>query len=183
MRSQASEVRQGYFDCIFTGLPNDILRDIYEKAVVLRNDDKKKDAARSVSLEVIGYLKIGCDGKASYTFSSSTERLSILESCHGRVSRGVNRKYVKLSFRHGECMRFYIKNFDGEYKIDHIPTKGADEFGKMVAEYITNEFNCARVLVNKRLNAWERQIKFQLQNKSVEELFKDIKKVHTIFFL
>ncbi|APC25681.1 hypothetical protein BST79_gp168 [Only Syngen Nebraska virus 5] len=156
---------------MFSGLPNDILRDIYASAIVLRNEDKKKGAARGAALEVIDHLTIGCDDRTSYAFSSS-DKMSIMESCLGWVRQDGSGKHGSLSFRHGGHTRFYIKKFDGEYKIDYISMEDVDEFGKMVVEYIMKEFNCAHVLVNKRrpTSAW---VKNQLLTKTIEEISKE----------
>jgi len=156
---------------MFSGLPNDILRDIYASAIVLRNEDNKKGAARGAALEVIDHLMVGCGDRTSYAFSSS-DKMSIMESCLGWVRKDGSGKHGSLSFRHGGHTRFYIKKFDGEYKIDYISMEDVDEFGKMVVEYIMKEFNCAHVLVNKRrpTSAW---VKNQLLTKTIEEISKE----------
>jgi hypothetical protein len=166
--TQSLPVSTGF---MFSGLPNDILRDIYTSAIVLRNEDKKKGAARDAALEVIDHLMVGCDDRTSYAFSSS-DKMSIMESCLGWVRQDGSGKHGSLSFRHGGHTRFYIKKFDGEYKIDYISMEDVDEFGKMVVEYIMKEFNCAHVLVNKRrpTSAW---VKIQLLTKTIEEISKE----------
>lgn len=157
---------------MFASLPNDILRNIYTKAIVLRNDDKKKAAARDAALEVIDYLKISCDDRTSHAFSSSSDKLSIMKSCLGWVRQDGSGKYGSLSFRCGGFTRFNIKNVDGEYRIDYISTEDMDEFGKMVVESIKEEFNYAHVLVNKRrpTSGW---INSQLLTKSIEDISQD----------
>jgi len=171
-RSEFVETVDMSTDFMFASLPNDILRNIYTKAIVLRNDDKKKAAIRDAALEVIDYLKISCDGRTSHAFSSSSDRLSIMKSCLGWVRQDGSGKHGSLSFRHGGYTQFNIKNVDGEYRIDYISTEDMDEFGKMVVESIKEEFNCAHVLVNKRrpTSGW---VKFQLLTKSIEEISQD----------
>ena len=160
----------------WSSLPNDILRDIYTKAVVVRNYDKKKAAIRGIALKIVDYLKIICDDKtthshytkavvalenddylkiscddgATLSFSTMTDRLSIMKSCLGWVRQDGSGKYGSLSFRHGGYTQFNIENIDGEYNIKNISKENMNEFGKMVVESIKEEFNRAHVLVNKR---------------------------------
>ncbi|AGE54582.1 hypothetical protein PBCVKS1B_319L [Paramecium bursaria Chlorella virus KS1B] len=159
---------------MFANLPNDILRNIYTKAIVLMNDDKKKAAIRNAALEVVDYLKISCDDRTSHAFSSSSDRLSIMKSCLGWVRQDGSGKYGSLSFRHGGYTQFNMKIVDGEYKINYISNENLNEFGKMVAESIKEEFNFAHVLVNKRrpTSGW---INSQLLTKSIEDISQDTK--------
>jgi hypothetical protein len=169
---QIGEISDVSTDFMFTSLPNDILRNIYTQAVVLRNCDKKKAAIRDAALEVIDYLKISCDDRTSHAFSSSSDRLSIMKSCLGWIRQDGSGKYISLSFRYGGYTQFNIKNVDGEYNIKYISTENMNDFGKMVTESIKEEFNCAHVLVNKRrpTSGW---VKFQLLTKSIEEISQD----------
>lgn len=171
---QIGEVSDVSTDFMFASLPNDILRNIYTKAVVLRNYDKKKAAIRDAALEIVDYLKISCDDRTSHAFSSSSERLSIMKSCLGWVRQDGSGKYGSLSFRYGGFTQFNIKIVDGEYKINYISNENLNEFGKMVAESIKEEFNFAHVLVNKRrpTSGW---INSQLLTKSIEDISQDTK--------
>jgi hypothetical protein len=125
----------------FSDLPTNILRNIYLKAIALRNEDKKEEAARNIALEVVEHLKISCYTKTSHTFSVSLDKWSVLESPTGWTCLGWLYYRKCISPEDGGHTLFDINNIRGEYKIDYIPTGYLDEFGEIVMKHVMVEFN------------------------------------------
>jgi len=154
----------------FAAMPNDVARIIYRRAVALRNEIKRQEAAyraASVIAQSIGRVCAGGDA----TFDMKAPELRERRCLVSVRNEGRETKIVTIVFQASNAViRAYVGKDDGEYKLKFVTSRDlGDAFAGLVASKLSCAFDELHVLVNPRRPsiAW---VMLQMASKSIADI-------------
>ena len=154
----------------FAAMPNDVARIIYRRAVALRNEAKRQEAAyraASVIAQNIGRVCAGGDA----TFDMKAPELRERRCLVSVRNEGRETKIATIVFEASNAViRAYIGKNDGEYKLKFVTSRVlGDGFAGLVASKLACAFDELHVLVNPRRpsTAW---LMVQLATKTIADI-------------
>jgi len=154
----------------FGYVPNDVARIIYRRAMELRNEAKKEEAAYHAAAVIAQNIGRVCSGGGA-TFRIETPELRHKKGCSVNVkNEGRETKIATIVFDSSEVIRVYIGIKDGEYAAKFVTTRDfSDGFVQLVASKLAFAFAELHVLVNARRpsTAW---LLMQLMTKTISEV-------------
>ncbi|AGE49111.1 hypothetical protein ATCVBr0604L_286L [Acanthocystis turfacea Chlorella virus Br0604L] len=165
-----NEVSSGEMSGVFAAMPNDVARIIYRRAITLRNDTKKQEAAcRAAAVIAQNIGRVCASGDA--TFDIDTPELRGRSCLVSVRNEGRETKIATIVFKESNAViRAYIGKDEGEYKLKFVTARDiGDNFAGLIASKLTFAFDELHVLVNARRPsvAW---VLLQLATKTIGDI-------------
>ena len=136
---------------VFAAMPNDVARVIYRRAMALRNETKKQEAAYRAAVVIAQSIgRVCASGDATFDLEAPELRGA---SCFVSVrNEGRETKIATIVFtKTNAVIRAYIGKDDGEYKLKFVTSRDlGDTFSSIIASKLKCAFDELHVLVNAR---------------------------------
>ncbi|AGE50132.1 hypothetical protein ATCVCanal1_281L [Acanthocystis turfacea Chlorella virus Canal-1] len=135
----------------FAAMPNDVARIIYRRAMALRNETKKQEAAFRAAVVIAQNIgRVCASGDATFDVDAPELRG---RSCLVSVrNEGRETKIATIVFKESNAViRAYIGKNEGEYTLKFVTARDlGDNFAAIIASKLTCAFDELHVLVNAR---------------------------------
>jgi len=136
---------------VFAAMPNDVARIVYRRAMALRNETKKQEAAyRAATVIAQNIGRVCASGDATFDIDAPELRG---RNCLVSVrNEGRETKIATIVFKESNAViRAYIGKNEGEYKLKFVTSRDlGDNFAAIVATKLTCAFDELHILVNAR---------------------------------
>ncbi|ABT16370.1 hypothetical protein ATCVMO0605SPH_292L [Acanthocystis turfacea Chlorella virus MO0605SPH] len=155
---------------VFAAMPNDVARIIYRRAIALRNETKKHEAACQAATVIAQNIGRVC-ASGDATFDINAPELRGRQCFISVRNEGRETKIATIVFKDSNAViRAYIGKNEGEYKFKFVTARDlGDTFAGLVASKLTFAFDELHTLVNARRpsTAW---LLLQLATKTVGDI-------------
>lgn len=136
---------------VFAAMPNDVARIIYRRAIALRNDIKRQEAAYHAAAAISHNIGRVC-ASGDVTFDIDTPELRGRSCLVSVRDEGRETKIATIVFKESNAIiRAYIGKDEGEYKLKFITSRDlGDNFAGLIASKLKCAFDELHILVNAR---------------------------------
>ncbi|AGE57608.1 hypothetical protein ATCVNTS1_318L [Acanthocystis turfacea Chlorella virus NTS-1] len=164
------EAPSGDMSGMFAAMPNDVARIIYRRAIALRNETKKQEAAYRAATVIAQNIGSVC-ASGDATFDIDANELRGRQCFISVRNEGRETKIATIVFKESNAViRAYIGKDEGEYKLKFVTSRDlGDNFAGLIASKLTCAFDELHALVNARRpsTAW---VLLQLATKTIGDI-------------